>query len=479
MKKRLLFSLLCAFLTGIVQSALSEEQTVPLQVEPVKYSLDIFVDYDSEQVSGTCEVTVKNTSDTPARYIPFLLYRMHEVTSVTDGKSEEMNYTQSITVMKGWEVIEVNFLVISPAKAIQPGEQRTVSIEYGGPLKGYAEQGWRYVKDHIDRDFTMMRCDGYGYPVIGIPDDTAMYKIDAFRFDYTMNITVPKGLVVANGGKLNGKEETGSTVRYSYSSIKPSWRMDIAIADYGILKKDKNTVFYFKKDIDGAEYIINAMEKSVETYSDWFGPLKDYSALSIIEVPEGYGGQADVTTITLPSDNLATPASLEIVYHEFSHLWNVLALDAVPCRLESEGLAQFLQNLLSEELGGNTNAVDIAVGKYRERFRNAVKNKPSLSSVPICDYGLKKMIDYSYTNGMLFFTVLYRLCGKDEFNNVIRTFIEKYNSTGAHLEDFTTHIAEHSSAVSDTFIQDWVYTPKAAELITGNLTLAEIENLYR
>ena len=83
------------------------------------------------------------------------------------------------------------------------------------------------------------------------------------RFDYTINVTVPEDLVVANGGTLIGKEESGPIVRYSYCSRKPSWRMDIAIADYGILKKGRNTMFYFIKDIDGADYIMNAMEKSI------------------------------------------------------------------------------------------------------------------------------------------------------------------------------------------------------------------------
>ncbi len=479
MKQILLFTLLCALLSSVGQTLHSEEQTVLLNVEPLEYSLDIAVDYDSAQVSGTCMVTVKNTSDTPTQHIPFLLYRLHEVKSVTDGNSRDLTYKQTMAAMKGWEAIEMNFLVISSEEAMQPGELRTISIEYGGPLKGYAEQGWRYVMDNVDRDFTIMRLDGFGYPVLGIPDENAMYKITGFRFDYTMNITVPKGLVVANGGELTGKEESGSTVCYSYSSIKPSWRMDIAIADYGILEKDENKVFFFKQDIDGAGYVLNAMEKSIETYSEWFGLLKDYHGFSIIEVPEGYGGQSDVTAIMQTADNFKNPESVEGVYHELSHQWNVQTLDDKPCRLESEGLAQFLQSLLREELEGNTGAVDEAAEIYRERFRKVAEKTPSFLTVPICDYGLKNMTDYSYTNGMLFFDLLYRLCGKSEFNHIIRTFLEKYNTTGASLEDFTMHIMENSSTVSDNFIQDWIYTLKAAELIVGTLSLDEITLLYR
>jgi len=475
----LFLSIVFSFFAGAVQSAHAEEQSVLLQVEPLEYSLDIVVDYENEQVAGSCTVTVENTSDKPASHIPFLLYRMLEVTAVTDENSQNMAYRQELTPLKGWEVIEVNSLVITPRNAIQPKESRTVTIEYGGTLKGYAEQGWRYVKDHIDREYTMMRYDGYGYPVLAVPDDTIMYKIAGFRFDYTMNVTVPKGLVVANGGTLTGKRETDTTVCYSYRSIKPSWRMDIAIADYGILQKDGNTVYYFKKDIEGVEKIMNAMETSIRTYSDWFGPLKDFRGFSIIEVPVGYSGQADVTAIMLPSDNLTSPGTIEIVYHEFSHLWNVQPLDETPCRLESEGLAQFHQTLLRQELDGEANAVDAAVERYRERFRNAVEKTPSFMTIPMCDYGVKSMIDYTYTNGMVFFTILYRLCGKEEFNSILCTFISEYGTKGAYLKDFTTHITDNAPELPDAFIQDWVYTSKAADLITGPLSTDEIISLYR
>ena len=479
MIKILLFSSVFTLLLGAGQPAHSEDQSVVLQVEPVDYTLDIAVDYDSNEVSGTCRVTVQNTSDTPAHNIPFLLYRLLVVTSVTDENSRELNYKQSITPIKDWEAIEVNYLVISPNETIQPKECRTIIINYAGQLKGYSEQGWRYVKDHVDREFTMMRWDGYGYPVLAIPDDNVVSKFFNFRFDYAINVTVPIDLVVATGGTLIGKVERGSTVHYSYHSRKPSWRMDITIADYGILEKDLNTVFYFKKDIDGADDIMNAMEESIKTYTGWFGPLKNYSGFSIIEVPNGYGGQADVAAITLPADNLSDSKTIEIVYHEFSHMWNVRALDANPCRLESEGLAQFLQILLREELDGEANAVDEAVKKHRDRFRTAVEKTPKFMSVPMCDYGVSDMIDYSYSNGMVFFTLLYRLCGKDEFNRVIGSFQQKYSDTGAWLEDFTRYILENTSAISNAFIQDWIYTPKAAELITGTLSMEEIINLYR
>ena len=479
MKQILILTLLYVLLTGIGQEVRSDEQAVLLNIEPLEYFLDIDVDYEKELVYGTCMVTVKNTSDTPTRHIPFLLYRLHNVKSVKDGNSQVVDYKQSLTPMKGWEAIEVNFLDISLEEDMQPGEIRSISIEYSGQLKGYAEQGWRYVKDHIDRNFTMMRYDGYGYPVLSLPDDRIMYQIANFRFDYTIKITVPKGLLVANGGKLIGKEERASTICFSYSSIKPSWRMDIAIADYGMLENDENTVFYFKQDIDGADYVMNAMEKSIETYNAWFGPLKDYRGFSIIEVPEGYSGQADVTAITLPSNNLKSQESIEIVYHEFSHLWNVQTLDANPCRLESEGLAQFLQNLLKEKLEGSESAVYEAAEKYRDRFRKATEKTPSYLTIPICDYGLKKMIDYSYTNGMLFFAVLYKLCGESQFNYIIRTFYDKYYTTGATLKDFTNHILSNSPPVSKKFIQDWIYTPKAGELIVGALSLEEIVRLYQ
>ena len=73
--------------------------------------------------------------------------------------------------------------------------------------------------------------------------------------------------------------------------------MDIAIADYKLIERDGNTVFYFPPDKEGAKRLLSAMEQSFGLYSAWFGSLKQYHGLSIIEVPQDYGGQSDVASI--------------------------------------------------------------------------------------------------------------------------------------------------------------------------------------
>ena len=64
-------------------------------------------------------------------------------------------------------------------------------------------------------------------------------------FDYRLDVTVPEGLTVANGGELLGREERGDQVRLSYRNLRPSWRIDIAIAAYEVLENESSRVFAF------------------------------------------------------------------------------------------------------------------------------------------------------------------------------------------------------------------------------------------
>ena len=73
--------------------------------------------------------------------------------------------------------------------------------------------------------------------------------------------------------------------------------MDIAISNYQLLEKDKNKIYYFSPDSAGAQNIMKAVDQSLNVYSNWFGPLDNFQGFTVIEVPEGYGSQADVTSI--------------------------------------------------------------------------------------------------------------------------------------------------------------------------------------
>lgn len=449
----------------------------PLPVA-TEYRLDLKIDYRTKKLYGICELTFSNEADGPIKHVPLLLYRLITVTGAADGNHAALHFTQKVVGISGWEQIQVNYVEIELGEALMPGEQDTVALEYEGYMFGYSADGWRYVKDNINMDFTMIRTDGYGYPVIACPDEKYMMPAEV-RHDYTIRVSVPAGMTVVTGGKLLEQSSSGEISTFTFRSKKPSWRMDIAVTDYRLFEEGENRVYYFAKDSLGAARVMQAMKTSFDLYTTWFGPLDSYLGYSVIEVPEGYSSQFDVCATTLSAGNFDASGDMNTVYHEIAHAWNVNNLDPQPCRFESEGYARFLEFLLMEKIDKKENKVSEVAETYLYRIRSTFNEHEEYQQIPFKDYGVKGMTNYSYSLGMVVFAIFYDLVGADQFNRVIGSFYSKYHESGATLDEFIKHCQETAGPGLENFFKDWIYTSAGTQLIMEGKSLPELIRFYR
>lgn len=326
-----------------------------------------------------------------------------------------------------------------------------------------------------------MRMDGYGYPVIGYPSEKVNRRAGLQDYDYTLSVTVPENLVVANGGKLVEKSTIDGQTTYIYTNGKKAWRLDIPIAPYGIIVDKENNlkIFHFPQDKDKAGMILEAMKKSLQLYTNWFGQANNFQGFTIIEVPEGYGSQTDVTSILQTADAFQKPDNLTALYHEISHIWNVRDNDPLPDRLESEGLAMFLQYLVQERLDNKPDAVKKGYERLSESFRQQCKRYPKSKDVPIIEYGNEGLTDLSYTKGMLFFYLLNHVMGEDDFLEAIGSFYQKYKQTGATSEEFLNHVKQHTEKNLDRLYKEWIYGTESSRLILEKVPVEDLIQRYR
>lgn len=450
-------------------------------LKTIDYNLDLKVDYKSEKIFANCQLTVLNPSEQPIWQIPLTLYRLMKVTSVENEEGADLSFTQQVTSYEDWEKLQVNYIEVFLKNPIQQGDKKTIKIKYEGYLLGYSEVGMKYVKDHVDEKFTIIRPDCKAYPEVGYPSWKVIRSAGLQSFNYLINVTVPNSLVVANGGKLIQKISKNRLFTYSYQNIKPAWRIDIAIAEYGVLEDKSNRlkIFHFHDDAENAIVVLDAMKKTMELYTHWFGPLKDYQGFSIIEIPEGFGSQADATCIIQTEPAFKERNRIYELYHEISHLWNVKVLDPLPSRFESEGLAMFLQYLVQEKLEDKKGALEKGLEWASESFRGKCQNEPKCKDVPIIDYGKEMLTDLSYSKGMIFFYILYRLGGKKNFCEIIGKFYQRYSETGATSENFIKHTNEVSNVDLTKLFQEWIYGSKSSEYIINKVPIEEIIRNYK
>jgi hypothetical protein len=467
------------FLLILLSANLFAQNKFPLVTD--YYHLKLSFDFKEELMKGSCEMKIENESDTTFIQIPVLLYRLMKVESVQNQANENLSFTQSVTQFEDFPKLQANYIVIQ--EKILPYETKIIKIHYSGYLLGYEETGMRYKKDKISPDFTIIRNDAYSYPVIGKPSISFLREnIAAHYFEYKIEVTVPDSLIVANGGILESiRKYENNLSTFQYASKKPNWRIDIAIAPYKKLFGDRLEIFYITDSLAAAD-IADYGEKAMSLYTYWWGELKNKNTITVIETEKGSGGQTDETTILLPEEAFTSKNDYEYLYHELSHLWNVKIAEekGLSPRWE-EGLATFCQYLVTEKLNPEkAGLVKRASNNVLKRLKSNFEKNPKLLNTPMFEFGNEQLTNYSYTQAMVMFSVLYYWLGEESFNQAISGFYQKYYKAGTTTRDFTNYWEKSMpSERLKNFFNDWVYGTEYTTFILNDRSIDEIINHYK
>jgi hypothetical protein len=447
---------------------------------PVRYGLELAADPETGTLSGACALTVRNASPVPLAVIPLNLYRLMAVTRVTDEAGRALAFSQNVLVFEDWKELQVNHVRVGLERSLAPGQEITLGISYGGPLLGYAE-AMRYVQDRVGKDLILIRSDSFAFPQIGVPSWAANRAAGLKDFDYVVSISVPSPLVVANAGDLVSKSEKDGRTTFVYKSRVPSWRIDLAAAAYTIIEGEggRFRIFTFAEDAEGGRALLSSLTATLDLYARWFGPLGEFPGLTVIEIPAGYGSQADRAAVIQEATAFKDQAGRYTFYHELSHLWNVKANDPLPPRFESEGLAMFLQHLVQEKLEGKAGALDAAAAAMLGRLAKSFGEHPDWAKTAMIDYGEKDLTDLSYRVGEIFFYLLYRTLGEQAFLGTIAGFYRDHRQTGATAREFIEYFRKRAGVDMDKIFTEWVFTPEAAEIVAAGTSLQDLLRRYK
>lgn len=474
------------FLSAACNEPSGKESPQQTSVDVTHYNLllDLFpiseLQPENETIQGKATITFTNSGRTSLVSIPVLLYRLLEVKSVTNSQGQALPFTQKVVKIKDFSPVwQVNKTEIELSTPIPPGKEGSITIIYGGFIYGYQEV-FGYTNDHIGADFSMIRKDVFAYPEIIDNSWNSFIAAVNDTFDFELQVSVPKDYVVANGGRLVEKREEGDRSEFSFKSQLPDWRIDVGAAKFDLLEdEDRNfRVYHFDEDKKGAERILAGMKNSMNLYTKWIGKMGAERQVTVIETPEGSGGQAAKTSILLPAESFSSERAVSQIYHEVAHLWDVPSLDEMPSRWLSEGFANYFMALVLQELDSQERFVQ-TLERFRNRFKSHCEYEKKLAATPICDYGKADLTGASYTKGALALHVLHEIVGDADFKEIFRMYVERYQERGVTLEDFKNLAQEISNKDLEKYFDEWVYGAESSHLLLGDLSLQEIIQRYK
>ena len=458
-------------------SRIAAQHATPEPFTERHVTLDVRLDYPRRQISGAMTIEMENWTTRPAQRVSLLLGRLMEATRVTDGAGAPLAYSQDVRRFEDMRLRQVTQLIVELPRPVAPGARTTVRVEYEGNVVGYTEVGWNYVRDRIDTAFTILRSEAGAFPGIESLNAAANRRGPASAFTYDASVRIPASLVVATGGAATRTPHDDGTVTWRYLSQGPAPFLNIAIAPFDVLNEGTIHVFHFREDSIGARQLLRNATSALGTLAEWFGPQRNAVHLSITEIPDGWGSQADLFAgVIQTAAAFRDDKRMGEMYHELTHLWNVPDLDA-PSPRWNEGLATFLEWKLTERVSGWTGR-DAYETRYLDYMKKRAVSESIARSVALIDYGKRGATDLAYSVGALMFATLHQLVGEGGFNAIVGGYYQRM-PTGGTTRDFVAHARRVSPLDLSAFFDDWMFTTRWTTAIQSATTTRDLADQYR
>ncbi|MDK2920024.1 MAG: hypothetical protein PWQ37_2757 [Candidatus Petromonas sp.] len=352
-------------------------------------------------------------------------------------------------------------------KAVEPGEQVTINMEYKIKLPPVAER-FGYGKDTYNF--------GNWYPVVSVYDEDRWnldpyYAIgDPFYSDvsnYKVAIRAPKDVVIASSGKIISNKVIGDVREWEIEAENMRDFAWVASKDFQKVEKFVDGVLlkmYFikgKADKDIIKEALDFSEKSFKTFNKVFGkyPYKEYSVVQT-SFPSGmeYPG---IVFIGKEYYNKNYKSFLEtLIVHETAHQWwyAVVGNDQIDESWLDESFASYSEVIYYRENYGEQTAQEYHKFENEERYYELVdslKDKRVLKTLK----EFKDWDDYSllvYNKGAIFLDKLRERYGIDLFYDMLSTYYDRYKFKIATTKDFLKVCEEVTGEELDDYFKEWL-----------------------
>lgn len=474
------------------------EEDLTLKDKRTAYKIQVSLDEDNKRILGYERVKLRNNYSRALKDLVFHLYpdsyNSAETKPSIGGTAKKLSKSEigdikinSVTYNgKKVKYTEDNqILKFKLDKELKPGEEAEVVIDFTLEIPKSRDRLGYYGDVYSITNW---------YPILSIYDDEkGLWNEKPFHpvgesnysdcSDYQVEILVPEDLIVVATGVEESKEEKDGMVKVTFKEENVRDFVFFISYDYKVVSKEVNGVkvnSYYLEHESTAKRMLDLSCKSLEFFSKTYGDYP-YSEYDIVETPLAGGAMEYPTVIQMgpyrEMDEVPSPNSLafedEAVVHETAHQWfySIIGSNAFMDPVLDESFTSYATALFFEDLYGEYNklAVKGAFLAYPYNFEPPIYRSTDQYSWD--DFGV-----IVYKIGPLVLEDLRRKVGDEKFDQIFKTYYNRYKYKNASLEVFLDIIKEKAGEQVSEYVRK-AFTSKEYSIDAMKLTNEELNKI--
>ena len=421
------------------------------------YTMDLTLDTDAHSIGGSVTIDVVNTSDDDwavlcFRDYPSLFTSDNDFTSPLDGKISRIfnirdeDNNEELEMERAEEDISVIFIEMK--KQVKPNETRRISMEFISYVPELADR-FGYVNDTYNLSNF--------YPILAVYEDgdwvahPYVYMGECFYSlvaDYHVTFNIPSDMTLA----CSGEETKLDDGEWSVDATEVRDISAVIAAGFEVVTGEIDGVAvncYYTEDKEWAEIAVDVGIRSIEAFSEAFGPYP-YPEIDIIQTELFSGGMEYPSIILIYKDFEANPdpgATLSIVVaHEIAHQWfySLVGDDQYDEAWLDESFASYAEYVYMEtymdedKVAARVSGMqDVWMGgsDFNVRYDELQLNR-SYDDFP--DDNSYVLTVYKY--GQVFLYRLREAMGEEDFTAMMKAYVKEFSHKVATSEDFVEYV---------------------------------------
>jgi hypothetical protein len=473
----------------------------------VDYSMDVNVDVETYQYSGTQKLVYTNNSPDALSRVYYHLFfnafqpgsemdmRLQNIADpdgrmMADGKSriaslgpEEIGYLRVTSLTQDNQAVsyveEGTILVVALNKPIPAGGKTTFDMTFNGQIPLQIRRSGRNSNEGVALSMSQWYPKLAEYDFEGWHADPYIAReFHGVWGNFDVKLTLDKKYVVGGTGYLQNPDEVGHGYETPGSKIKKTkgktltwhfkapmvhdfmWAADpdyihdtLKVEDGPMLhffyKNDKEIIENWKKLQPKTADAMQFFNKNIGAY-----PYEQYSVI------QGGDGGMEYAMSTLITGGRNFGSLVGVMVHELAHSWfqHVLASNESKHEWMDEGFTSFISSLCMDQIMNQKKENPFA-GSYQGYYNLVASGKEQPQTTHADRYGLNFAYGVAaYSKGAIFLSQLGYIIGQDKLMETLRKYYQDFQFKHPTPNDIKRTAEKVSGMELDWYLTDWTQT---------------------